>query len=41
MKAERAVSGDADLTDLKSVDGIPILSPRECWEWLNSQHSPY
>ena len=30
------VSGDADLTDLKSVDGIPILSPRECWEWLNS-----
>ena len=30
------VSGDADLTDLKSVGGIPILSPRECWEWLNS-----
>lgn len=24
------VSGDRDLTDLKSVDGIPIITPAEC-----------
>jgi putative PIN family toxin of toxin-antitoxin system len=31
-QAELLVSGDSDLLDLKSVDGIPILSPRACWE---------
>jgi putative PIN family toxin of toxin-antitoxin system len=31
-QADVLVSGDSDLTDLAMVGGIPILSPRECWE---------
>jgi uncharacterized protein len=34
--AQILISGDADLTDLKSVAGIPILTPRECLDWLES-----
>ncbi|MDX9988028.1 putative toxin-antitoxin system toxin component, PIN family [Thiothrix unzii] len=31
-QADVLVSGDSDLTDLVMVGGIPILSPRQCWE---------
>lgn len=31
-QADVLVSGDSDLLDLIVVEGIPILSPRECWE---------
>ncbi|UJS22555.1 putative toxin-antitoxin system toxin component, PIN family [Thiothrix winogradskyi] len=31
-QADLLVSGDSDLLDLESVDGLPILSPRACWE---------
>lgn len=31
-QADVLVSGDSDLLDLKSVDGMPILSPRACWD---------
>jgi putative PIN family toxin of toxin-antitoxin system len=34
--AQILVSGDADLTDLKSVAGLPILTPRQCLDWLES-----
>lgn len=34
--AQVLVSGDADLTDLKSAAGFPILTPRECLDWIDS-----
>lgn len=33
-QADVLVSGDSDLLDLGSVDGLMILSSRECWERL-------
>lgn len=33
-QADVIVSGDNDLLDLGSIDGLLILSPRECWERL-------
>lgn len=33
-RADVLVSGDADLTDLQTVEGLPILTPRQCLEWL-------
>lgn len=33
-QADVLVSGDSDLLDLKSVDGMPILSPRACRDLL-------
>ena len=31
-KADFLISGDSDLLDLGTLEGIPILSPREYWE---------
>lgn len=37
-RADYIVSGDKDLTDLKSYEGIPILTPSQ---FLNLLNSPY
>ncbi|AGA33152.1 PilT protein domain protein [Thioalkalivibrio nitratireducens DSM 14787] len=33
-EAERFVTGDQLLLVLKDLEGMPIVSPRECWERL-------
>ena len=33
-QADALVTGDKDLLDIAAVAPIPILSPRECWQWL-------
>jgi len=35
-KVNMLVSGDADLTILKSIEGIPIYTPAECLEVIDS-----
>lgn len=35
-RADVLVSGDADLTNLEEIDGLPILTPRQCLDWLRS-----
>ncbi len=33
-KADAFVTGDKALLDLSAVEGVPILSPRQCWQTL-------
>jgi uncharacterized protein len=31
---EAFVTGDAELSGLGKADNLPIISPRECWQFL-------
>ena len=33
-QADALVTGDQDLLDVAGSGPIPILSPRDCWQWL-------
>ena len=33
-QADALVTGDKDLLDVAREAPIPILSPRDCWQWL-------
>lgn len=33
-EADVLVTGDKDLLDVAESSPIPILSPRDCWQWL-------
>lgn len=33
-KADLFVTGDKALLEMATADGMPVISPRECWEWL-------
>ncbi len=35
-QADALVTGDKDLLDVAREAPIPILSPRDCWQWLRS-----
>lgn len=39
-KADLLVSGDKDLLELKRFEGVPIVTPRECYERLVSGVRP-
>ena len=34
--ADALVTGDKDLLDVAELAPLPILSPRDCWQWLRS-----
>ncbi len=33
-EADALVTGDKDLLDVAEAAPLPILSPRDCWQWL-------
>ena len=33
-KVDCFVTGDAELLDLKTIDNMPVISPRACWSML-------
>ena len=37
-KVDCFVTGDVELLNLKSIDKLPVISPRECWSMLASNH---
>lgn len=36
-QADVLVTGDRDLLDVAESSPIPILNPRECWQWLRRE----
>ena len=37
-KVDCFVTGDTELLNLKIIDKLPVISPRDCWSMLASSH---
>ena len=37
-KVDCFVTGDAELLDLKTIDNMPVISPRACWSMLAGRY---